>query len=112
MKREQLSESLNGSYIVKHDFDMWRNRLVLQIDALYGGILSHYDVQFWHISRLVFRSEEQHDQSGEFELTELWIEEVPEKSASGEWQVTISSYDVTHLEITCASILVNGEPLP
>lgn len=45
------------------------------------------------------------------ELTELWVDTVSETSEFDEWSVTISMWDMTHIQLRCSVITIDGDVL-
>ena len=110
MERAALKQAVDGSYIEKYRFDINASAFIMNVDVLEADILSTYEVQFAKMSRFLFESESR-GVKDRLELTEMWIDETPEASSSEEWAVTISMWDMTHIAIRCASIVVDGDPL-
>src|SRR4051794_13142410 len=104
-----LNKMLSGGYIEHYDLDMRRNRLTLKVDVLEHGSLSNYELVFDKISQFEFETESKSNAGDRLELTELWIDELPESSPTEEWQLTISIFDMTHLSVRCSSIAVDGD---
>lgn len=111
MERKLLNETLSGGYIEQYQLDVAANRLSLSVDVLENGTLSRHRVLFEKVSRFVFETESRSDAGDRLELTELWIDTTPESSATEEWELTISIFDLTHLRIRCSSISVDGDML-
>lgn len=110
MDRAALKLAVDGGYIEKHRFDINANAFIMNVDVLEAGTLSTYEVRFESLSHFLFESESR-GVKDRLELTEMWIDETPEASSSEEWAVTISMWDMTHIAIRCASIVVDGDPL-
>lgn len=110
MDRSSLAASLNGGYITEYDFDLRRNLLALQVEVLDSGILSRYNVRFEQLSHFSLESESIRDKD-RLELTEIWIDSTPEASSSEEWELTISMWDITHIQLRCAVVNVDGVSL-
>ncbi|MEO8735031.1 MAG: hypothetical protein ABI380_00680 [Edaphobacter sp.] len=110
MDRAALKQTADGGYIEKYRFDINSNAFIINIDVLDADILSTYEVRFENLSRFLFESESRGIKD-RLELTEMWIDETPEASSSEEWAVTISMWDMTHISLRCASIVVDDAPL-
>jgi hypothetical protein len=110
MDRTVLPQSLNGGYIEHYEYDVHRNVFAMRVDVLDGGTLSSYDVRFEKLSHFAVDSESRGDKE-RLELTEMWIDSAPESSSSEEWSITISMWDITHIHIRCAVIVIDGAPL-
>lgn len=110
MDRIVLKQSLDGGYIEEYSLDICANLFTMGVDVLDGETLSRYEVRFEHVTHFRIDSESR-GIKGRLELTEIWIDESPEASSSEEWGVTISMWDMTHMTIKCAVILVDGHAL-
>lgn len=110
MDRAMLPQSLNGGYIETYELDLYRNRFAMRVDVLENSVLSSYDVRFEKVSHIAIESESRRDKE-RLELTEMWIESTPEASSSEEWSITISMWDLTHIRLRCAMIVIDGAPV-
>lgn len=108
-RRSEVSEALQGGYIEQYTFDLQRNSIVLRVDVIDAGTLSRYEVVFAKVSRFEFATDSRSDAGNRLQVTELWVDTAPEGSATEEWTITISIFDMSHLRIRCTSILVDGE---
>src|SRR5688500_15703219 len=106
VERNRLPEALNGGYIEHYEIDLRRQALVLQVDVLDGGVLSHFHVLFELLSYLEYESESRSDSEARLQLTEIWIDSSPDASATEEWEVTISIFDLSHIRLRCTRITI------
>jgi hypothetical protein len=111
MERTKLNDVLNGGYIEEYEFDMRRNRFSMRVDVLDNGVLSSHNLRFEKVSHFQFDTESLSEGGDRLQLTELWIDEPPEKSSSEEWGITISIFDMSHIRIRCSVISLNGDAL-
>jgi hypothetical protein len=108
--RTTLPQALDGGYIEGYEFDLHRNLFTMRVDVLDNGVLSSYDLRFESISHFTLDSESRHEKE-RLELTEISIDGTPEASSSEEWSVTINMYELTHIRLRCAVIVVDGSQL-
>jgi len=110
MNVQAFRKSIAAGYIERHVLDLTSKSFLLTVHVLSNGILTVYEIGFEHVSHFVFDD----NQVGEWEriqLTELWMDAAPETSASEEWEVTISLWDLAHIRLRCMRVLVDDEPL-
>jgi hypothetical protein len=110
MDRTTLPQALNGGYIEQYEFDLHRNLFAIRVDVLDNDVLSSYEVRFEKLSHFSVDSESIGDKE-RLELTEMWIDTTPESSSTEEWSITISMWDITHIRLRCAVIVIDGAPL-
>lgn len=110
MQRQGFREALAGGYFQSYELNLLEKAFLMQIHVLDQGVLSSYDVTFEGISRLLIEDETASSWE-RIELTDIWIESGPEGSSAEEWEILMSLWDVVHIRIRCASLLVDGEPL-
>lgn len=109
MQRQALKDALAGGYIEAYELDLSRRAFNMRVDVL-DDVLVTYEIKFEKMSRFLLEEE----LGGTWErvqLTDIWIEEEPEHSKTEEWQILISLWDLVHISIRCAAILVDGVPL-
>lgn len=110
MNVERLKKTVAAGYIEQHALDLRSKTFGLVVHVIVNGVLTIYDVAFEHVSHFMFDD----NQVGEWEriqLTELWVDAAPETSASEEWEVTISLWDLAHIRLRCMRVLVDGDLL-
>ena len=110
MDRAVLPQALNGGYIEEYELDLRRNLFAMRVDVLDNDVLSSYNVRFEKLSQFAMDSESLGDKE-RLELTEIWIDSTPESSSTEEWSITISMWDMTHIRLRCAVIVIDGAPL-
>lgn len=112
MERTALNGLVEGGYIEAYSFDMRAALVTMRVDVLDGERLSTYVIRFERVSRLTYDTEQSwFGADYRLQLTELYVDEVPESSSSEEWQVTISMWDTARLTVRCSVILVDEEVL-
>lgn len=97
MERTELNGILTGGSIEQYDLDVRRNRLTMVIHVLENGKLSQHDVLFEKVSRFTYETESKSDAGERLEVTELWVDAGPESSATEEWDILISIFDLSHI---------------
>ncbi|MBA3259837.1 MAG: hypothetical protein H0T68_10295 [Gemmatimonadales bacterium] len=102
---------MNGGYIEEYELDIRRKLLAMRVDVLDGDTLSSYDLRFELLSHLAYNTESRSDPEARLQLTELWLDAVPENSPTEEWSITISIYDLSHIRLRCSMISVDGQML-
>ena len=111
MRRTEFIEALHGGFIEHYALDLHRNAVMLRVDVLDSGRLSSHEVTFEKVSHFAFDTDSRSDAGDRLQLTELWVDAGPEESATEEWALTISIFDLSHLRLRCSMILIDGEPV-
>lgn len=111
MDRTSLPRVLSGGYIEEHRLDVGEGIFAFRVEVLNDGVLSSYEVSCQHVSLLEYRDEQRGAIGERVQLTELWIENVPERSSSEEWELLLSLWDLAHVRIRCGSVVIDGVPL-
>lgn len=110
MNVQTLKKSVAGGYIEQHTLNLTSKSFALVVHVIVNAVLKAYDLTFEHVSHFAFDD----NQVGEWEriqLTELWVDAAPETSATEEWEVTISLWDLAHIRLRCMRVLVDGYAL-
>jgi hypothetical protein len=110
MDRATLKQAIAGGYIEQYGLDMGKSSFSMRVDVLDNGVLSRYDMRLEGITRFAYESESE-STGDRLELTDIWIEMAPEQSGTEEWHILISIWDLTHIRIQCARIVVDDEAL-
>ena len=110
MQRESFATALEGGFIEEYSLDLLAKALTMRVDVLDAERLSSYQIGFVGISLLEFHDESVR-QWERIEVTEIRIEEAPERSSTEEWKVWINFWDAAQLTLRCAAIRVDGEAL-
>lgn len=111
MDRASLPRTLGGGYIEDYRLDLRQGSFAFRVDVLNEGVLASYEIACEHVSLFEYRDEELGAVGERLQLTELWIEKVPEESPTEEWELLLSLWDIAHIRIKCGGFLVDREPL-
>jgi hypothetical protein len=111
VERNALIEALSGGYIEHYELDLRRKALVLRVEMLNGETLSSYEIRCELLSFFAYDTESRSDSDARLQLTELSINAAPGNSPSEEWDITISIFDMSHIQIRCSTIVVDGQTL-
>lgn len=109
MERADLNRLLAGGAIEQYEVDLRLNRLAMTIQVLENGVLSRHHLLFERLSHFAYDTESKSNAGDRLEVTELWVDVGPEASATEEWDILISIFDLSHIRVRCSSIAVNGE---
>lgn len=108
--RETFSSALEGGFIEQYSLDLAAKTFMMRVEVLDASVLTSYQVLFVGVSVFDFRDEPAREWE-RLELTEIRIEEVPEKSGTEEWAVWVNLWDAAQLTVKCAAIQVDEAPL-
>jgi len=111
LDRASFPQALSGGYIEEYNFDVGEGCFDFRVEALNNGAPSSYAVSCRHVSLLEYRDDQLGAIGERLQLTELWIEDAPERSPSEEWQLLLSLWDLAHIRVRCGSVVIDGVPL-
>ena len=110
MTRETFGTALDSGYITSYTLDLLEKSFVIHVDVLENSVLTTYEVSFSGLSAFTFSDEKAH-QWERLEITEVLLEDFPDRSLTKEWRVWFDFWDVAELSLRCAAIRVNGTVL-
>lgn len=107
--RQSLPALLESGFIVESNLSLDDLSFSCTVEVMEHGSVTRYDLVFHHLTYFGLESEAGHREKGDrVELTQLWVEAAPEDSAREDWEIGISSYDLTILRLRSARITVDG----